>query len=86
MGSSSCNSARDQENEIDLCLEDPLDDKGSWSLFLRFAEISDLGNARLRALTAASVTVSTESSLAEYLADGPAAGGWKRPPCGGLPT
>jgi hypothetical protein len=51
-------------SEIDLCLDDPLNDMGSWSLFLRFPEISDLGNARLRSLTAGSVTVVTGSSSA----------------------
>ncbi len=49
-------------NEIDLCLDDPLDDKGTWSLFLRFPEISELGNARLRALLDGSVRVVTGSS------------------------
>lgn len=49
-------------SEIDLCLADPLDDKGTWSLFLRFPEISDLGNTRLRALVAGSVNVATGSS------------------------
>ncbi len=51
-------------NEIDLCLDDPLDDKGTWSLFLRFPEISDLGNARLSALLSGSVCVVTGSSSA----------------------
>jgi hypothetical protein len=51
-------------NEIDLCLDDPLDDKGTWSLFLRFPEISDLGNARLRALVGGSVSVVTGTSSA----------------------
>ena len=51
-------------NEIDLCLDDPVGDKGAWSLFLRFPEISDLGNARLRALMAGSVSVVTGSSSA----------------------
>lgn len=51
-------------SEIDLCLDDPLDDKGTWSLFLRFPEISDLGDARLRALVAGSVSVVTGSSSA----------------------
>jgi hypothetical protein len=49
-------------SEIDLCLDDRLDDKGTWSLFLRFPEISDLGNARLRALVTGSVSVVTGSS------------------------
>jgi len=57
-------SAPEPVNEIDLCLDDPLDDKGTWSLFLRFPEISDLGNARLRALMAGSVSVVTGSSSA----------------------
>jgi hypothetical protein len=56
--------ARGPINEIDLCLDDPLDDKGTWSLFLRFPEISDLGNARLRALVGGSVSVVTGSSSA----------------------
>jgi hypothetical protein len=51
-------------NEIDLCLDDPLDDKGTWSLFLRFPEITDLGNARLRVLVGGSVSVVTGSSSA----------------------
>jgi len=51
-------------NKIDLCLDDPLDDKNTWSLFLRFPEISDLGNARLRALVGGSVSVVTGSSSA----------------------
>lgn len=51
-------------NEIDLCLDDPLDNKGTWSLFLRFSEISDLGNARLRSLVGGSVSVVTGSSSA----------------------
>lgn len=51
-------------NEIDLCLDDPLDNKGAWSLFLRFPEISDLGNTRLHALMAGSVSVVTGSSSA----------------------
>jgi hypothetical protein len=56
--------AKEPINEIDLCLDDPLDDKGTWSLFLRFPEISDLGNARLRALVGGSVSVVTGSSSA----------------------
>jgi hypothetical protein len=56
--------ATERINEIDLCLDDPLDDKGTWSLFLRFPEISDLGNARLRALVGGSVGVVTGSSSA----------------------
>jgi hypothetical protein len=40
-------------NEFDLCL----DDQENWSLFLRFPEIPDLGNARLRALTTGSISV-----------------------------
>ena len=51
--------AVEQISEIDLCLGDPVDDNGTWSLFLRFPEISDLGNARLRALVAGSVSVVT---------------------------
>jgi hypothetical protein len=50
----------DEANEIDLCL----DDQENWSLFLRFPEISDLGNARLRALTAGSVNVVTGNASA----------------------
>jgi hypothetical protein len=46
--------------EFDLCL----DDKENWSLFLRFPEISDLGDARLRALTAGSVGVATGGASA----------------------
>lgn len=45
----------DERSEFDLCL----DDRENWSLFLRFPEISDLGNARLRALAAGSVNVVT---------------------------
>jgi hypothetical protein len=51
-------------NEIALCLDDPLDDKGAWALFLRFPEISDLGNARLRTLVDGSVSVVTGGSSA----------------------
>jgi hypothetical protein len=52
--------AEDEGNEIDLCL----DDQENWSLFLRFPEISDLGNARLRALIAGSVSVVTGNDSA----------------------
>jgi hypothetical protein len=54
--------ATEHINRIDLCLDDHLDDKHTWSLFLRFPEISDLGNARLRALTAGSVSIVTGNS------------------------
>lgn len=47
----------DETGEFDLCL----DDQESWSLFLRFPEISDLGNARLRTLSDGSVNVVTGS-------------------------
>ena len=47
----------DESSEFDLCL----DDQENWSLFLRFPEISDLGNARLRTLAAGSVSVVTGS-------------------------
>lgn len=43
----------DESSEFDLCLND----QENWSLFLRFPEISDLGNARLRMLTDGSVSV-----------------------------
>ena len=39
--------------KIELCL----DDQAQWSLFLRFPEIADLGEVRLRSLTAAAITV-----------------------------
>jgi hypothetical protein len=45
----------DETSEFDLCL----DDQENWSLFLRFPEISDLGNARLRTLATGSVSVVT---------------------------
>lgn len=56
--------AAELTNEIGLCLDDPLDDKGTWSLYLRFSEISDLGKSRLRALTAGTISVVTGSSSA----------------------
>ena len=46
-----------KRSEFDLCL----DDQENWSLFLRFPEISDLGNARLRTLVDGSVNVVTGS-------------------------
>ena len=45
----------DEGGEFDLCL----DDQENWSLFLRFPEISDLGNARLRTLADGAVNVVT---------------------------
>lgn len=45
----------DETGEFDLCL----DDQENWSLFLRFPEITDLGNARLRTLADGSVNVVT---------------------------
>lgn len=45
----------DETGEFDLCL----DDQESWSLFLRFPEISDLGSTRLQTLAAGSVDVVT---------------------------
>jgi hypothetical protein len=56
----------DASGEFDLCL----DDQESWSLFLRFPEISDLGNTRLRTLETGAVnvvtgTTSTNISLME---------------------
>jgi hypothetical protein len=50
----------EETSEFDLCL----DDQENWSLFLRFPEIADLGSARLRALTAGSVSVVTGSASA----------------------
>lgn len=47
----------DKTGEFDLCL----DDLENWSLFLRFPDISDLGNARLRTLADGSVNVVTGS-------------------------
>lgn len=49
----------DESGEFDLCL----DDQENWSLFLRFPEISDLGNARLRTLAdgAVNVVIGTDS-------------------------
>jgi hypothetical protein len=44
-------------SEFDLCL----DDQQNWSLFLRFPEISDLGDTRLGTLAAGSVNVVTGS-------------------------
>jgi hypothetical protein len=44
--------------EFDLCL----DDQDNWSLFMRFPEITDLGSARLRSLSAGSVNVVTGSA------------------------
>jgi hypothetical protein len=50
----------DDTCEFDLCL----DDQENWTLFLRFPEISNLGDARLRALTSGSVGVVTGSASA----------------------
>jgi hypothetical protein len=55
-----------ETSEFDLCLND----RENWSLFLRFPEISDLGNARLGSLSAGSLnvvtgTASTNISLME---------------------
>ncbi len=47
----------DKSSDFDLCL----DDQENWSLFLRFPEIADLGNTRLRTLAAGSVNVVTGS-------------------------
>ena len=47
----------DGAGEFDLCV----DDQENWSLFLRFPEISDLGNSRLGTLAAGSVNVVTGS-------------------------
>lgn len=57
MGSRGATSALERINEIDLCLEDRLDDEGTWSLFLRFLEISDLGTVSLRTLTDGAVNI-----------------------------
>jgi len=50
-------SLEEETGEFDLCL----DDQEKWSLFLRFPEISDLGNARLQTLAAGAVNVVTGS-------------------------
>lgn len=50
----------DETNRFDLCL----DDQENWSLFLRFPEISDLGNTRLRELMAGSVSAVTGNASA----------------------
>jgi hypothetical protein len=47
----------EEAGEFDLCL----DVQENWSLYLRFPEISDLGNARLRELADGSVNVVTGS-------------------------
>ncbi len=46
-----------ETSKFHLCLND----QENWSLFLRFPEISDLGNARLRTLAAGAVNVVTGS-------------------------
>ena len=47
----------DGTSEFDLCL----DDQENWSIYLRFFEISDIGNTRLRTLADASVNIVTGS-------------------------
>ena len=47
----------DGTSEFDLCL----DDQENWSIYLRFSEISDIGNTRLRTLADASVNIVTGS-------------------------
>jgi hypothetical protein len=65
----------DGTSEFDLCL----DDQENWSLFLRFSEISDIGNIRLRTLADASVNV--WKRLEKHLPHGTTSRRWECPSC-----